>query len=69
MFLTPHVVRNKTDLRSLALDQRTRFVNTLGPREMHDMPSSSIKSLYDPTFSVSVPPAADLNMRTTAARP
>ena len=62
VFLTPHVVRNKTDLRALALDQRTRFVNTLGPREMHDMPSSSIKSLYDPTFSVSVPPAADLNM-------
>ncbi len=63
VFLTPHVVRNKTDLRSLALDERSRFVNTLGPREMHDMPSSSIKSLYDPTFSVSVPPAADLNMQ------
>ncbi len=62
VFLTPHVVRNKTDLRSLALDQRARFANTLGPREMHDMPESSIRSLYDPTFSVSVPPAADLNM-------
>ncbi len=62
VFLTPHVVRNKTDLRSLALDQRARYTNTLGPREMHDMPESSIRSLYDPTFSVSVPPAADLNM-------
>jgi general secretion pathway protein D len=62
VFLTPHVVRNKTDLRALALDQRARFTNTLGPREMHDMPSSSIKSLYDPAFSVAVPPAADLNM-------
>ncbi len=62
VFLTPHVVRNKTDLRSLALDQRARFVNTLGSHEMHDMPSSSIRSLYDPSFSVSVPPAADLNM-------
>ena len=63
VFLTPHVVRNKTDLRSLALDQRARFANTLGPREMHDMPSSSIHSLYAPTFSVAVPPAADLNMQ------
>ena len=62
VFLTPHVVRNKTDLRSLALDQRSRFVKTLGQHEMHDMPASSVRSLYDPTFSVSVPPAADLNM-------
>ena len=63
VFLTPHVVRNKTDLRSLALDERARFVNTLGPREMHDMPASSVHSVYAPTFSVAVPPAADLNMQ------
>jgi len=63
VFLTPHVVRNKTDLRALALDERMRFVNSLGNREMHDMPSSSIRSMYDPTFSVAVPPAADLNMQ------
>jgi general secretion pathway protein D len=63
VFLTPHVVRNKTDLRALALDQRARFVSSLGPREMRDMPSSSIRSLYDPSFSVSVPPAADLNIQ------
>ncbi len=62
VFLTPHVVRNKTDLRSLALDQRARFVNSLGPREMHDMPASSVHSIYAPTFSIAVPPAADLNM-------
>jgi general secretion pathway protein D len=62
VFLTPHVVRNKTDLRALALDQRARFTGSLGPREMRDMPASSINSMYDPTFSVSVPPAADLNM-------
>jgi general secretion pathway protein D len=67
VFLTPHVVRNKTDLRSLALDQRARFVNTLGPREMHDMPSTSIKAMYDPTFSVAVPPAADLNLQNNNA--
>jgi general secretion pathway protein D len=63
VFLTPHVVRNKTDLRALALDQRARFVNSLGPQEMKDMPSSSIRSMYDPSFSVAVPPAADLNMQ------
>jgi hypothetical protein len=63
VFLTPHVIRNKTELRSLALDERARFTNTLGPREMHDMPSTSIHSLYAPSFSVAVPPAADLNMQ------
>jgi general secretion pathway protein D len=67
VFLTPHVVRNKTDLRSLALDQRTRFTNSLGSREMRDMPASSIRSMYDPTFSVSVPPSADLNMQNNNA--
>jgi general secretion pathway protein D len=61
VFLTPHVVRNKTDLRSLALDQRQRYANTLGAQEMHDMPASSVRELYSPSFSVAVPPAADLN--------
>jgi general secretion pathway protein D len=63
VFLTPHVVRNKSQLRSLALDQRARFADTLGPHEMHDMPSTTVRSLYDPTFSVAVPPAADLNLQ------
>ena len=67
VFLTPHVVRNKTDLRALALDQRVKFTNSLGPREMRDMPSSSIRALYDPTYSVAVPPAADLNMQNNNA--
>ena len=69
IFLTPHVVRNKTDLRALALDQRSRFVNSLGPREMKDMPASSIRSMYDPSFSVAVPPAADLNMQNNSVPP
>jgi general secretion pathway protein D len=69
VFLTPHVVRNKTDLRALALDQRARFTNSLGPREMRDMPSSSVRALYDPTFSVAVPPAADLNLENNNALP
>jgi general secretion pathway protein D len=63
VFLTPHVVRNKSQLRSLALDQRARFADTLGRHEMHDMPSTTIHSLYAPTFSVAVPPAADLNLQ------
>jgi general secretion pathway protein D len=67
VFLTPHVVRNKTDLRSLALDERTRFTNSLGPREMRDMPASSIRSMYAPSYSVAVPPAADLNMQNNNA--
>jgi general secretion pathway protein D len=69
VFLTPHVVRNKTDLRALALDQRVRFTNSLGPREMRDMPSSSVGALYDPTFSVAMPPAADLNLENNNALP
>ncbi len=61
VFLTPHVVRNKSDLRSLALDERQKYVNSLGPREMHDMPASSVRDIYAPSFSIAVPPAADLN--------
>ncbi|HEY6394386.1 MAG TPA: type II secretion system secretin GspD [Candidatus Binataceae bacterium] len=61
VFLTPHVIRNRTDLRSLALDERQKFVNSLGKREMHDMPASQIREVYKPSFSISVPPSADLN--------
>jgi len=32
VFLTPHVVRSKNELRSLALDERQKFVNSLGAR-------------------------------------
>jgi general secretion pathway protein D len=63
VFLTPHVVRNKGELRSLALDERQKFVNSLGAREMHNMPTSSVRELYAPTFSVAVPPSADLNQQ------
>ncbi|MDB5107268.1 MAG: ral secretion pathway protein, partial [Candidatus Binatus sp.] len=61
VFLTPHVVRNKTDLRSLALDERQRFVNSLGRKEIHDMPNSQIREVYKPSFSIPVSPEADLN--------
>jgi general secretion pathway protein D len=61
VFLTPHIVRNKSQLRDLALDERQRFVNSLGRREIHDMPASQIREVYKPSFSIPVSPAADLN--------
>jgi general secretion pathway protein D len=60
VFLTPHVVRTRTQLRALALDERQRFIDSLGRKEMHDLPASQIHELYKPSFSISVPPAADL---------
>jgi len=60
VFLTPHVVRTHAQLRALALDERQRFINSLGRKEMHDMPASQIHELYKPSFSISVPPEADL---------
>ena len=61
VFLTPHIVRNKSELRELALDERQRFVNSLGRKEMHDMPASQIREVYKPSFSIPVSPAADLS--------
>jgi general secretion pathway protein D len=60
VFLTPHVVRTRAQLRALALDERQRFIDSLGRKEMHDMPASQIHQLYKPSFSISVPPEADL---------
>jgi general secretion pathway protein D len=61
VFLTPHIVRNKSELRDLALDERQQFVNSLGRKEIHDMPASQIRQVYKPSFSIPVSPAADLN--------
>src|SRR5271154_3952668 len=33
VFLTPHIVRNKSELRDLALDERQQFVNSLGRKD------------------------------------
>ena len=60
VFLTPHIVRTRTQLRALALDERQQFINSLGRKEMHDMPASQIHELYKPSFSIAVPPEADL---------
>jgi general secretion pathway protein D len=61
VFLTPHIVRNKSELRELALDERQRFVNSLGRKEMRDMPASQIHEIYKPSFSIPVSPSADLS--------
>jgi general secretion pathway protein D len=61
VFLTPHIVRNKSQLRDLALDERQEFVNSLGRKEIHDMPASQIRQIYKPSFSIPVSPKADLN--------
>ena len=60
MFLTPHVIRTRAQLRALALDERQKFITSLGRKEMHDMPASQIHELYKPSFSISVPPEGDL---------
>jgi general secretion pathway protein D len=61
VFLTPHIVRNKSQLRDLALDERQRFVDSLGRKEIHDMPASQIHQIYKPSFSIPVSPKADLS--------
>jgi general secretion pathway protein D len=61
VFLTPHIVRNKSDLRELSLAERQNFVNSLGRKEMHDMPASQVREIYKPSFSIAVPPSAELN--------
>jgi general secretion pathway protein D len=67
VFLTPHIVRNKAELRELSLDERQRYVTSLGRKEMHDMPASQIHEIYKPSFSISVPPAVELNAPYTGA--
>ncbi|HVA79968.1 MAG TPA: hypothetical protein VNF29_03505, partial [Candidatus Binataceae bacterium] len=71
VFLTPHVIRTRTQLRALALDQRHKFIDSLGRKEIHDMPASQIHELYKPSFSIAVPPSADLGMpsRSTTVAP
>jgi general secretion pathway protein D len=60
VFLTPHVIRNRSQLRGLALDERQKYMNSLGRKEIHDMPASQLQQLYKPSFSIAVPPEADL---------
>src|SRR5579875_1904259 len=56
VFLTPHIIRTREDLRALALSERQAMINALGRKEMHEMPKMQIDQLSKPNFSISVPP-------------
>jgi general secretion pathway protein D len=60
VFLTPHIIRTRQDLRALSLAERQDLIKRLGPKEMHNMPEVQIRELSKPSFSISVPPAATL---------
>ncbi len=59
VFLTPHVILNREDLRELSLDERQRFLQTLGRKEVHEMPLAQVREIFKPSFSTSVPPGAE----------
>ena len=60
VFLTPHVIHTRDDLQSLALDERQKFVRSLGRKEVNNMPASQFQQLYQPTFNAPVSPQEDL---------
>ena len=61
VFVTPHIIRTKSDLRSLALDERQQLVGSLGAKRFTICLLPQIRELYKPSFYLPVPPAADLN--------
>jgi general secretion pathway protein D len=60
VFLTPHVIRTRNDLQALALDERQKFVRSLGRKEVNTMPASQFQQLYQPSFNAPVSPQEDL---------
>jgi general secretion pathway protein D len=60
VFITPHVVRTRDDLQALALDERQKYVRSLGRKEVNSMPVSQFQQLYQPTFNAPVSPQEDL---------
>jgi general secretion pathway protein D len=60
VFLTPHIVRTRDDLQSLALDERQKFVRALGRAEVNNMPTGQFQQLYQPTFNRAISPQQDL---------
>ncbi|MBV8056041.1 MAG: hypothetical protein JO071_12475, partial [Deltaproteobacteria bacterium] len=61
VFLTPHVIRTRDDLQALALDERQKFVRSLGRKEINTMPAGQFQQLYQPTFNAAVSPQQSLN--------
>ncbi len=59
VFLTPHVILSREDLRELSLDERQHFLQSLGRKEVHEMPLQQIREIFKPSFSTSVPPGAE----------
>lgn len=59
VFLTPHVILNREDLRELSLDERQKFLQTLGRKELHQMPLDQVREIFKPSFEQSVPPGAE----------
>jgi general secretion pathway protein D len=60
VFLTPHIIRTRDDLQALALDERQKFVRSLGRKEVNNMPVQQFQQLYQPTFNEPVSPQQDL---------
>ncbi|MGH7931642.1 MAG: type II secretion system secretin GspD [Candidatus Binataceae bacterium] len=60
VFLTPHIIRSREDLQSLALDERQKFVRNLGRAEVNNMPVPQFNQLYQPSFNRAVSPLQDL---------
>ncbi len=60
VFLTPHIIRTRTDLQALSLDERQKFVRALGRGEVNNMPAGQFEQLYQPTFNHEVSPRQDL---------
>jgi general secretion pathway protein D len=60
VFLTPHIVRTREDLQALSLDQRQKYVRTLGRTEVNNMPPSQFEQMYQPSFNRAVSPQEDL---------
>jgi general secretion pathway protein D len=60
VFLTPHVVHTRQDLQELALDERQKFAQSIGRREINSMPASQFQQLYQPTFNTSLSPQQQL---------
>ncbi|HXR34758.1 MAG TPA: hypothetical protein VN754_02345, partial [Candidatus Binataceae bacterium] len=50
------------DLRELSLDERQKFLQTLGRKEMHQMPLEQVREIFKPSFSTSVPPGAEFGL-------
>jgi general secretion pathway protein D len=63
VFLTPHIIRSRDDLQSLALDERQKFVRSLGRQEINNMPASQFQQLYKPSFNAPISPRQDLMMQ------